>query len=139
MNLVDTHAESSRLYELTIQNLKGVFMADVTPATGTVVGVVAGIVLEVLGVDVPPLVWSAVGAALMQGYSSFETTKCRAAIQVVASTLLGTVIGLTITDLGNISYEPAKFLACALGGFGAHPVLQALLKRLLEKIEGTPK
>lgn len=114
-------------------------MADVTPATGTAVGVVAGVVLEVLGVDVPPLVWSAVGAALMQGYSNLETTKTRAAVQVVASSLLGAIIGLTVTNLGGITYEPARFLACALGGFGAHPVLQALLKRLIEKIEGTPK
>ena len=114
-------------------------MADATPTSATALGVVAGVILDILGIELPPLMWSVIGASFMQGYSAVETSKTRAVIQVIGSGLLGTVIGLTITNLGGISFEPAKYLACALGGFGAHPVLQALLKRLIEKIEGAAK
>ena len=114
-------------------------MSDATPTSGTALGFVAGVILDILGIEIPPLMWSVIGASFMQGYSSVETTKLRAIVQVVGSGLLGTVIGLTITNLGGITYEPAKYLACALGGFGAHPVLQALLKKLVERIEGAAK
>jgi hypothetical protein len=114
-------------------------MTDTTPTTGTAVGVVAGVLLDFFGIDVPPLMWAIIGASLMQGYSLVEITRLRATVQVMGSALVGAILGLTLVDLGGVTYEPAKFLACALGGFGAHPVLQALLKRLLEKIGGDQK
>jgi hypothetical protein len=114
-------------------------MADSTPVTGTVVGVISGVLLDFLGLEIPPLMWAVVGASFMQGYSTTETTRLRAAVQIIGSALVGAVIGLNIVNVGGLTYEPAKFLACALGGFGAHPVLQALLKRLIDRIEGTRK
>ena len=114
-------------------------MADITPATGSAIGLVAGVVLEVLGVDVPPLVWSTVGAALMQGYSQDTVSRGRAMVQVIASALLGSLIGLTITKVADISHQHTTYLLCALGGFGAHPLMQLLLSKLTQRIEGGGK
>lgn len=114
-------------------------MADVTPATGSIVGVVAGILLEILGIDVPPLVWALVGAALMQGYSEATVSKSRAAVQVAASSMLGAIIGLSITRFAKIDHQHTTYLLCALGGFGAHPLMQVLLSKMTNKIEGFNK
>lgn len=114
-------------------------MADITPATGSIVGVVAGIVLEVFGIDVPPLVWSIVGAALMQGYSESTVSRVKASVQIVASSMLGAIIGLSITKFAGIDHQHTTYLLCALGGFGAHPLMRVLLSRLTTKIEESAK
>ena len=110
-------------------------MADVTPATGSVVGAIAGVILEVLGIDVPPLMWAVVGAALMQGYSQATVSRGRATVQIVASSMVGALIGLSVTKFANIDHQQTVYLLCALGGFGAHPLTQKLLLKLSAKIE----
>lgn len=114
-------------------------MADMTPVTGSTIGLVAGVVLEVLGVDVPPLVWSTVGAALMQGYSTSTVSRGRATVQVIASAMLGSLIGLSITKAASVDHQHTTYLLCALGGFGAHPLMQLFLSKLTKRIEGFGK
>lgn len=114
-------------------------MTDLTPATGSLIGAFAGIVLEILGIDVPPLMWSIIGAALMQGYAETSVSRGRAVVQVVASSMVGALIGLSVTKFASIEHQHTTYLLCALGGFGAHPLMQKLLARLESKIDGEPK
>lgn len=114
-------------------------MADITPATGSVIGVTAGVILETLGIDVPPLMWSIVGAALMQGYSESSVSRSRVAVQIIASSMLGAIIGLSIAKYAGIAHQHSIYLLCALGGFGAHPLMQVFLTRLTKKVEEAQK
>lgn len=114
-------------------------MTDITPATGSVIGVAAGVVLEILGIDVPPLVWAIVGAALMQGYSEVNVSRGKAAVQIVASSMLGAIIGLSAAKYSGISHQHTVYLLCAIGGFGAHPLMQSFLARFTKKVEELPK
>ena len=126
-------------------------MADITPATGSVIGVAAGVVLEILGIEVPPLVWSIAGAALAQGYSEVEVSKSRMAVQIISSSFLGAIIGLNIHLLPKLvgvdiaqgltaaHLQHTTYLFCALGGFAAHPIMKKFLVNIAGEKSGTAK
>lgn len=105
-----------------------------TAASGTVVAAVAAFVLELTGVDLPPIVWAFIGAALMQGYSTLNVSKARAITQVISSGLMGALIGTAIAHLVTVEARPLVLLMCAIGGAGAHPIMQALVAKFIQKV-----
>lgn len=112
-------------------------MSDVASTQGSVVALVAGVILEVFGVDVPPLVWAAVGAGLMQGFSTATVSTVRATVQLVTSALMGAILGLGLAKLGGVVDKHVLYLLCAVSGFGALPLTQKVLDRVLSKVEGS--
>lgn len=109
------------------------------PATTTAAGVgiaaVAAIILEVTGVDLPPLVWSLIGAAFGQAYSNATVGRWRAMAQVLLGGMLGAILGLGGAHLGGIAHTHAVLLLCALGGVGTHPIVNAAVSAVVRKIE----
>jgi uncharacterized membrane protein AbrB (regulator of aidB expression) len=114
-------------------------MADVTPATGSAIGFVAGVILEVFGVDVPPIMWGLVGATFGLGYSKDTVSRMRAGVQVVTSAMLGSLIGLSFAKLASIDHQNTIYLLCCIGGFGAHPLMQIMLAKMAKYIDGFEK
>ena len=116
-------------------------MSDpVTLASSSVVAGVAAVILQTLGIDLPPILWAAIGAGFMQGHSTIEVSRVRVAVQVAAAALLGGLMGTVLASMAGgllgANPRPVALLLSAVCGFGAQPALQALLGRLIKKIEG---
>lgn len=106
-----------------------------TAASGTILAAVAAFMLELTGVDLPPIVWAFIGAALMQGYSVTPVGRWRAISQVLTSGFMGALLGTALAHLGNIEVRSVVLLMCAVGGAGAHPIMQTLVSRFVKKVE----
>ena len=116
-------------------------MSDpLTLAGSSAVAATAAVFLQLLGIDLPPVLWAAIGASFMQGHSKIEVSRLRVFIQVAAAALLGGLMGVVLASIAGsllgANPRPAMLLLSALCGFGCQPVMQALLGRLIKKIEG---
>lgn len=113
-------------------------MPEPTSTTAAAAAIVGGtaLLLEVTGVDLPPFVWSSIGAAFMQAYSPAPTGRWRALAQVLLSGLLGAILGLGLGALTGASNRHLLLMLCAIGGAGAWPVTQALISRAVKQAQG---
>lgn len=115
-------------------------MSDpITLAGSSAIAATTAVFLQLLGIDLPPVLWAAIGSAFMQGHAKLEVSRLRVFAQVVGAALLGGLMGVVLASMaGSLlgsNPRPAMLLLSAVCGFGAQPLLQALLGRLLKKIE----
>lgn len=103
--------------------------------SGTVIAAAAATVLELTGIDLPPLVWSLIGASLMLGYSTTQVGRGRAIAQVLLSGFMGALMGTAVAHIGSVHTRTLMLLICAVCGAGAHPITQALVARFIKKVE----
>lgn len=96
---------------------------------------VGAAVLELTGIDLPPIVWSLIGAALLQGYSDVPVGRWRSIVQVTTSGMMGALLGLGLSHLAGVDHRIVTLMVCGICGAGAHPIISALVQRLVRKIE----
>lgn len=107
-------------------------MTDTITPTALASGGLAA-TLGLSGISPMWLLMAFIGALALQAFATSTITKTRAIVQVACSSVLGALIGASLAFYGAITYEPIRLLLCALGGFGAYPIMQRMLKRGVEK------
>jgi hypothetical protein len=112
----------------------------VSIAGSSVIAAIAAGFLQVSGIDLPPVLWAAIGAAFMQGHSDEEISRFRVAVHIIGSGLLGGLMAVFFVNLlptfGDVAMRYATLMTAAVCGFGAQPIMQSLLTKVLKKIEG---
>lgn len=107
-----------------------------TTAAAAAIGAATALLLELTGVDLPPFVWSSIGAAFMQAYSPAPVGRWRAISQVLLSCLLGAILGLGLGALTGASQRHLLLMLCAMGGAGAWPLARAIIARMVKQAGG---
>jgi hypothetical protein len=112
----------------------------VTITSTSAVAAIAAAFLQIAGVDLPAVIWSAIGAAFMQGHSKQQVSRLRVLVQIVGAALVGGLMGTVLAGMvpafAGVQHAHIVFLLCAVCGFGAQPLLQTMLSKLVQKIEG---
>lgn len=106
-----------------------------TTSSAVTLSAFSAFVLQATGLDLPPIIWSCIGAAFMLAYNREPVGCWRAIAQTVLSGLLGSLIGLGAAQMIALEQRHIVLLLCALGGFGAYPLMQRLLAFLQRKVD----
>lgn len=113
------------------------------PTTLVVPGVLASIAagfLQLMGIDMIPVIWGSIGAIFAQGYSDLPITRTRACIHIFGSGLLGGLMGTVFAafspDFRTLDPRHLVLVLAAVCGFGCQPIMQAILSKLLHKLTG---
>ena len=109
-------------------------------ASSSTIAAVAAAFLQLVGIDMPPVIWAGIGAAFAQGYSDVQITRFRAAAHILGAAMLGALIGTVLAsflpEFAGLEHRLVIFLLAAVGGFGAQPIMQTLLTKLIKKLGG---
>ena len=108
-------------------------------APGILASIAAGF-LQILGIDMIPVIWACIGATFAQGCSELEISRTRACIHIFGSGLLGGLMGTVFASLfpefKGLDPRHLVFVLAAVCGFGGQPIMQALLSKMLQKLDG---
>ena len=112
----------------------------VSIAGSSVIATITAVFLQTSGIDLPPVLWAAIGASFMQGHSQEEISRLRVAVHIVLSGLLGGLLGTVFVkvmpEFASVDQRHLTLLASAVCGFGSQPLMQRLLAKISTQIDG---
>jgi hypothetical protein len=112
----------------------------VSIASSSVIAAFAAGFLQLVGIDMPPVIWACIGAAFAQGYSDVEISRFRVAVHILGGGMLGALMGTVFAsffpEFAGLDHRHLVFMLAAVGGFGAQPIMQTLLTKIVKKLEG---
>jgi urea transporter len=100
------------------------------PATTTAASVaaaVSGITMALLGVDYHAVLYGFVGALIAVSQSQ-HTSRWRAVVSVVLSTVTGAVLGTAVVHALGLDGRASVLLGCIVGGAGAQALVLGLVR-----------
>jgi urea transporter len=107
------------------------------PATTTAASVaaaVSGITMALLGVDYHAVLYGFVGALIAVSQSQ-HTSRWRAVVSVVLSTVTGAVLGTAVVQALGLEGRASLLLGCIVGGAGAQALVLGLVRAAGSRIE----
>ena len=112
----------------------------VSVAGSSIIATTMAVFLQTSGIDLPPVLWAAIGASFAQGHNQVQITRWQAAVHIVLSGLLGGLLGTVavkmLPEFSGVDARHLTLLASAVCGFGSQPLMQRLLDKLSARIDG---
>jgi len=112
----------------------------VSIAGSSVIATITAVFLQTSGIDLPPVLWAAIGASFMQGHNQEQISRMRVAVHIVLSGLLGGLLGTVFVKImpafSGVDSRHLTLLASAVCGFGSQPLMHRLLAKLSAGIDG---
>jgi hypothetical protein len=112
----------------------------VSIAGSSIIATATAVFLQTSGIDLPPVLWAAIGASFMQGHNQEQISRWQVAIHIVLSGLLGGLLGTVFVKMmpqfSGVDARHLTLLASAVCGFGSQPLMQRLLAKLSSGIDG---
>lgn len=93
----------------------------------------SGVTLALLGVDYHSLLYGLIGALIAVGQTE-HTSRWRAVVSVILSTIAGAVIGSVFVEIAGIKGKSSLLLGCIVGGAGAQALVLAMVRIASSKI-----
>lgn len=112
-------------------------MSEPTATASVFVTAATAAMLELSGAQPAWLFAAFFGSLLLQAFSTVTVSKRRALLQVVSSSVLGAFAGAACADYLGVGGSATRGLLCGLGGFGAYPIMAALVALVQRKINGS--
>lgn len=107
------------------------------PATTTAASMAAaasGVTMALLGVDYHSVLYGLIGALIAVSQSQ-HTSRRRAVVSVVLSTVTGAVLGTAVVQALGLEGRASLLLGCIVGGAGAQALVLGLVRAVGSRIE----
>ena len=98
-----------------------------TTAAASVAAAASGLTLALLGVDYHSLLYGLIGALIAVGQAQ-HTSRWRAVLSVVLSTVTGAVLGTVVVESLGVAGKASLLLGCIVGGAGAQALVLGLVR-----------
>lgn len=105
-----------------------------TTAVASIAAAISGVTMALLGVDYHSLLYGLVGSLIAIGQSE-HTSRWKAVVGVVLSTITGSVLGTAAVELFNLTGKTSLLLGCIVGGAGAQALVLGLVNIASSQIE----
>jgi hypothetical protein len=102
-------------------------MAEPATTAATIAAAASGVTMAMLGVDYHSLLYGLIGALIAVSQAQ-HTSRWRAVVSVVLSTVTGAVLGTAAAEALGLNGKAALLLGCIVGGAGAQALVLGLVR-----------